>query len=185
MRYLMMIAVIVAAFGLAWQQSHRPTSVVTQSSESLLQQWPKVTPDEVRAIYIHHGKEEVHLNRRAGKWMVEDRYGEVTADQQLVSRLLNDATVMRPQRVVSTHSRNFARFHLTDDADRLTLKGEEGVVLLDLLVGKAGTDAISTTVRQVKRNTILNVNRSLGWQLGRTAASWRQVQSKKEGRSNG
>jgi len=178
-RYLAMVAMIVVAAGLAWQQSHRPPRAVDQSSEMALQQWPHITPAQVQTIHIHHGKVLIQLNRHDENWMVVDTYGEVAANQESVSRLLRDVTNMRPQRVLSSNPKNFARFRLTDDTDRLTLDGKGDTVLLDLLVGKPGTDLISTTVRQVGKDAIINVNRSLAWQLGRTPASWHAPEAKK------
>ncbi len=177
-RYAAIIAVIVVATAVAWQQSQRAPRAVGANSEAVLQQWPKVTPKQVRAIQIHHGATTVQLHRNGEQWMVKDRYGEVAANKEQVTRLLNDVTAMAPQRLISNNPDNFTRFRLGDDADRLTLLGDAGKPLLDLLIGKPGTDLISTTVRQAGSNAILSVNRSLAWQLGRAPSAWRAEKPK-------
>jgi len=172
--YLAIITVIVVSAGLAWQQSQQPPSAVDATSKHALQQWPQITPAAVASIQLRHNGTTTKLDQHRSQWMVSDQYGAaVAANQALVAQLLKTVTHMRPQRVVSSNPENFSRFRLTDDADRLTLKGENGNVLLDILVGKSGSNLISTTVRQVGDNVIINVNRSLAWQLGKSAASWR------------
>ncbi|MDX8413062.1 MAG: DUF4340 domain-containing protein [Mariprofundales bacterium] len=174
-RYLAIVAVIVVAAVLAWQQSQQPSSAVDAPSQRLLQQWPQITPAAITSITIRHNSATIDLHRNAHAWMVADQYGSAAANEALVAQLLKSVTNMRPQRVVSSNPNNFARFRVTDNgADRLTLKGDKSAVLLDIWVGKAGVDLISTTIRQVGANAIINVNRSLAWQLGKPAASWRK-----------
>ena len=177
-RYGAIIAIVVAASAVAWQQSQRAPRAVSSSSEAVLQQWPQITPKQVAAIQIHHGTTTVQLHKNGEQWMVKDRYGEVAANKEQVTRLLTDVTTMRPQRLISSNPDNFARFRLGDDADRLTLRGAGSKPLLDLLIGKPGTDLISTTVRRAGSNAILSVNRSLAWQLGREPSAWRAPKPK-------
>jgi len=175
-RYLAIMAVIVVTAGLAWQHSQQPSSAVDATSQRLLQQWPQITAAAVESITIRHNGTTTELHRNARAWMVTDQYGSATANEDLVAQLLKSVTDMRPQRVISSNTNNFARFRVTDNgADRLTLKGEKEVVLLDIWVGKAGVDLISTTIRQVGANAMINVNRSLAWQLGKPAASWKKI----------
>lgn len=172
-RYLAIAAVIIIAGGLAWHQAQRPARVLDAASSAVVASWPTLTPDEVASITINHGGATVRLQRAGKGWTVRDRYGAVAANSDLVTRLLHDLRDMRPQRVVTRNPDYFQRFRVADGGDRLTLKGSGGRVLLDLLVGKPGSDFVSTHVRRADSQAIVLVDRSLGWQVGRAAESWR------------
>ncbi|MDQ6964168.1 MAG: DUF4340 domain-containing protein [Mariprofundales bacterium] len=183
-RYLITLAAITITAALfTWQHASQPTAAVDDSSAHTLQQWQQIDPDQVKEINIRHDSAMVHLNRQGDSWMVADRYGSVEADKSSVTQLLKSISEMRPQRVVSSNPQNFALFRVTDSADRLTLKGSSGALLLDILVGKPGTDLISTTIRPVGSNSIISVNRSLAWQMGRSPDSWRREKRGSSGSS--
>ncbi|MDQ6950561.1 MAG: DUF4340 domain-containing protein [Mariprofundales bacterium] len=171
---LAVIVIIIVATGLAWHQDHRPEHRATMQATQALSNWPTLNPDEITAITLRYGDSTVRLRKAAsGSWQLVDPYGQVAANTDLVHRLLRDITAMRPQQLITTNPNNFNRFRLGSEADRLTVQGDGDTPLLDLLVGKPGTDLISTTVRRRGMNQVVTVDRSLGWQLGRTAKSWR------------
>ncbi|MDX8409291.1 MAG: DUF4340 domain-containing protein [Mariprofundales bacterium] len=173
MRYIGIGLVITLAIALTWQQQSQNTQhQQDRQSLALIAEWPQFSAKMVRTLVIHHGDTVISLHRRGAQWMITDRYSEVEANHDLINRLLDDASTMQPQLLVTKNPDYFSRFRLAANADRLTLKGEEGAPLLDLLVGKPGTDMISTTVRRVGNDRVLTVNRSLGWQLGRSIDSW-------------
>jgi len=173
-------AIILIALGLTWQQIHRPQHQESGQAAQALSDWPTLDQDTITAITLHHGEQTIDLHKVSSVWQLHDRYGEVAANSDLINQLLRDLTVMRPQQFITSNPDRFKRFRLDNHADRITLKGKASTPLLDLLIGKAGTDLISTTVRRLGSNQIIAVNRSLAWQLGRPATSWRAPEAKKQ-----
>ncbi len=184
-RYLALIAVIVLAAGAAWWQAQRPERALDADSAAVLRGWPQLAQDRIRQVEIRHAGVQVLLKRGDSGWLVRDRYGDVAANGDLVDRLLRDLVEMRPVRVVTRNPDYFDRFRLGKEADRLVLRDADGQALLDLLVGKPGSDLISTTVRRAGENSVMTVDRSLGWQVGRKPAQWRALKHRKETPSAG
>jgi hypothetical protein len=141
--------------------------------------WPSVVPGQAADIVLYASGPQpgrVHLARRGGTWQAQDGKDWKDADGQAVSDMLGTLAGMRPDRLVTTNPGHYADLHVTDGADRITVKGKDGATMLDLLVGKPGPDLVSTYVRLVGRPAVMSVDRSLGWQVRRSLGDWLKKQ---------
>ncbi|HXH65309.1 MAG TPA: DUF4340 domain-containing protein, partial [Mariprofundaceae bacterium] len=146
--------------------------------------WPSVVPARAADIVLYAAgpaSSRVHLVRRGKDWQVQDGKDWRDADGQAVDDMLGTLAGMRPDRMVTTNPDHYADLHVTDGADRITVKGETGAAMLDLLVGKPGPDLVSTYVRLAGRPEVLSVDRSLGWQVRRALADWLEKEPKAAG----
>jgi hypothetical protein len=137
--------------------------------------WPAVVPAKVADIVLRASGPavtRVHLARNGQGWQVQLGKGWQDADGQAVTDMLGTLATMRPDRIVTRNPAHDAELHVTDGADRITLKGADGSVMLDLLVGKPGPDLVSTYVRLVGKPAVLSIDRALDWQVRRPASAW-------------
>lgn len=137
--------------------------------------WPAVAPEKAADIVLYASgpsPSRVHLARREGHWQVQDGKDWKDADGQAVDDMLGTLASMRPDRMVTKNPDHYADLRVTDGTDRITVKGEAGATMLDLLVGKPGPDLVSTYVRLAGHPEVLSVDRSLGWQVRRSLDDW-------------
>jgi Domain of unknown function (DUF4340) len=144
--------------------------------------WSAVVPGQATDIVLRAAAptpqqvRQVHLARRGGIWQIQDGELWKDADAQAVNDMLRTLAGMRPDRIVTRSPAHYADLRVTDDADRITVKGKVGATLLDLLVGKPGPDLISTYVRLVGKPDVLSVDRSIDWQVRRSFDDWLKKQ---------
>ena len=137
--------------------------------------WPSVVPSQATDILLRASgptPSQVHLARRGGIWQVQHGKAWKDADGQAIRDMLGTLANMRPDRLVTRNPGHYADLRVTNDADRITVKGKAGAMMIDLLVGKPGPDLVSTYVRLVGKPDVLSVDRSLDWQVRRAYASW-------------
>jgi len=95
------------------------------------------------------------------------------ADAAAVGQLLDDLTGMRPVRVVSRSRAHDAELGLAPSSRvHVRLLGPEGV-LRELWVGSQAADLISTHGRVGADGPVVAVDRTLRWQVMRSARGWR------------
>jgi hypothetical protein len=137
--------------------------------------WPVLVPAKVADIVLRAvgpGMQPVHLVKRGKAWQVQDGKVWQDADSQAVADMLGTLAAMRPDRVVTRKPAHYAALRVGDGADRITLRNADGVVMLDLLVGKPGPDLVSTYVRLAGTPAVLSVDRALDWQVRRPVSAW-------------
>ena len=157
----------IGAWGLMrWQQPPQALQAMPA--------WPVVVPARAVDIVLRAagpGMQPVHLVKRGKAWQVQDGKGWQDADGQAVADMLGTLAAMRPDRIVTRNPAHDAALRVGDDADRITVKTADGV-MLELLVGKPGPDLVSTYVRLAGKPAVLSVNRALDWQVRRPISAW-------------
>jgi len=161
--------VILLLLGVAMQQQPSNTSQALPTLPSFALQ------DVVSLRIVQQDKLTVDTKREGNAWVTvqdgESQSGTVKA--AVVEQLLFDLQMMQPKRVASSKPEHQSRFSVTEAAgSRVVLKGSQGDVLLDVIIGKPATDLVSTYIRISDSNTVMTVNKTLTWQVKRTADSW-------------
>ncbi len=148
----------------------------------------RFNPADVFSITLKQGPEAAILLSRSGeRWQLSgggEKGGEQRADTDAVLHLLDDLASMEIIRVVTRNPEHYERLQLASGATRVTLKGKDDAILLDLLVGKQGSDLISTYLRIVDKPEVLAVNRVLLWQVKRSYQGWKAMDVPAAGRAD-
>jgi len=174
-RYLKKAAITVSLLFLAgvlvWLAS-RPDSAPQSMPEMV-----RFNPDEVHTLALTDGRGvAVSLLRSDSGWKLKGEGGEgeqQNADADAVQHLLDDLASMNIVRVVTRNPGHYEKLRVTTGSVRLLLKREGGDSLLDLSVGKQGSDLISTYLRLADRPEVLAVDRTLLWQVRRPYREWK------------
>ncbi|MDQ6955812.1 MAG: DUF4340 domain-containing protein [Mariprofundaceae bacterium] len=98
------------------------------------------------------------------------------AVQNAALRLLDDLAGMQVIRVVTRKHDYDADLGLLNRGVRVQCLDAQDVVLLDIRVGKQGSDLLSTYVRRAGNDAIVAVNRALVWQVRRSKKAWKAVE---------
>lgn len=169
MNRFLMLALILSLVAIVLWLASRP--------DAASQKMPEITDftsETVQSIEI--AREEVpaiRLKRSNTKWQLLTNTGEMrAANGDAVSHLLNDLATMKPIRVVTRNPEQHQKLKVGPKAIRVTLKDQRDVVLLEVLVGKQGSDLLSTYVRMAGQHEVLAVDRSLVWQVSRPLDGW-------------
>ena len=135
----------------------------------------RFNPDAVYALTLTNGGGvAVSLLRDDSRWKLQGVEGEQEdADAAAVQRLLDDLASMKIVRVVTRNPEHYEKLRVTTGSTRVLLKREGGDTLLDLFIGKQGSDLISTYLRVGGRPEVLAVDRTLLWQVGRPYQEWK------------
>lgn len=137
---------------------------------------PIEAPDVVTIkIKVMTEGETIVLHQSAGEWQLAD---DSMADNEAVERLLKDLGEMRPVRVVTRKRNHDDKLQLGDHSIHLLLLDAGGREVFNATVGKQGADLLSTYLRLDGTDAVLAVNKSLNWQLRRSADNWRKEQVK-------
>ncbi|MDX8396341.1 MAG: DUF4340 domain-containing protein [Mariprofundaceae bacterium] len=150
------------------------------SAPQALPSLPEIHEIDVTSVDIvlpSETQSTIKLRRDVNGWLLEQGKGSIAANKQAVERLVHDLSMMQPIRLLSKKAELHEQFHLGDDAVRVVLQDKKGQTLLDIFIGKQGTDLISTYVRLVGKSEALAVNRTLVWQVKRMPESWRLAES--------
>ena len=169
--FILLIATLLTTY--LWQKD-RPTHAVQTISS-----WSTVDPSLVTGISISNDAEENIILHKKEAWMLGDK----TANQEAIERMLEHLHEMRPIRVVTRNPKQYARLSVSDQSARIRLTDKKDHVLLDIHIGKPGSDLISTYVRLRHEKEVIAVNKALVWQVNRTKESW-QAQENKTDNSN-
>jgi len=113
----------------------------------------------------------VQLEKQNRNWMLAGQ-SVVPANDESVQRLLNDLASMHVIRVV-THTHAHDHTLGMDTGVKLVLRDQTGTALLTLIVGKQGSDLISTYVRIGQAPEVFAVDQALVWQVRRDSNSWK------------
>ena len=165
------VSLLFLAGVLVWLAS-RPDSAPHSMPEMV-----RFSPDEVYTLDLKSGGEvAVSLLRSDGGWKLtgEGLEGETQdADADAVQQLLDDLASMKIVRVVTRNPGHYEKLRVTTGSVRVLLKREGGDTLLDLFIGKQGSDLISTYLRLADRPEVLAVDRTLLWQVRRPYQDWK------------
>ena len=116
----------------------------------------------------------VTLKRHDSDWQLQAGSGnESRADDEAVTHLLTDLASMKPVRVVTRNPNQYEKLKVGSGATKVTLKDQLGGVLFAVLIGKQGSDLLSTYIRIADKPEVLAVNRSLLWQVSRPLDGWK------------
>jgi len=150
--------------------------VVQQKPQSTTQTLPSFNTfkisDVTQVALKKHGEVIMHGKHVEEEWLSISAIKEPAVKLQtaVIEQLLHDLQSMQIKRVVSHQAENHDAFAV--NAQQVTLKNEQGEVLLDVFVGKPAKDLISTYIRFAGQDEVLTVDKILTWQVKRTAASW-------------
>ncbi|MDX8403859.1 MAG: DUF4340 domain-containing protein [Mariprofundaceae bacterium] len=182
MRKLATVVLLLLLLSVVFWLASRPDSAPQTMPEMV-----RFNPTDVFSITLEQGAVGViSLLRSDEKWqLVGDMSGEgkSAADAKAVQHLLDDLASMEIIRVVTRNPKHYKGLNI-DSAEtsygsvQVTLKEDGGKTLLDLLIGKQGSDLISTYLRVADRPEVLAVNRVLLWQVRRSYQGWKAAASK-------
>jgi hypothetical protein len=137
----------------------------------------RFNPDEVYTLVVtNEGEVAVSLLRDDARWKLEGEGEEgeqKDADADAVQHLLDDLASMKIVRVVTRNPEHYEKLRVSTGSVRVLLKREGGDTLLDLFIGKQGSDLISTYLRLADRPEVLAVDRTLIWQVRRPYQEWK------------
>ena len=148
---------------------------VSQSQD--MPAWQTIQPDDVAKIVIQSASSpSVTLVEKQGVWYVQDKHHQmVKANRSAVLRLRDDLADMQPIRLVAHGHAHDAALGFSPADVHVRCLNQQAKVLLDMMVGKQGSDLLSTYIRRVGEDAIFAVDKVLLWQLKRTKASWKAV----------
>jgi len=154
----------------AWMLVLLLLSACSQQGTEPSQSWSGLHAHEVVQISLQKAaSEKIELILQNREWMLSDAS---KAQQDAVHHLLDDLEAMQSGRVVTQKRSHDAELGL-QNAVHVLCQDASGKVLLDLEVGKQGSDLISTYVRRAGEDEVVAVNRSLVWQVQRRLSAWR------------
>jgi len=149
-----------------WQQ---PAS---QSQD--MDAWSNITAHDIAKIKIQrHGGKSIVLNLQQGQWQLAN--GDL-AVQHAVLRLLDDLTTMQVIRVVTKKREHDTDLGLLKRGVSVQCLDAQDVVLLDITVGKQGSDLLSSYVRRAGDDAVVAVDRALVWQVKRSRKAWKEME---------
>lgn len=131
---------------------------------------------KVHDIVIQRAASTVHLQQQGKQWFLlsDAAASKQLANHDAVTHLLGDLSAMKVVRVVSHHAEYFSRLGLDEKkAAHVRLQDLAGHTLLDVWIGKPGSDLVSTYIRRQGSNESLAVDRSLTWQVRRLPEAWK------------
>jgi len=138
--------------------------------------WPSLSVDKIVTIIIDQGRDEnIILQLVDGQWLLSN--GDDAAEDA-VFRLLDDLVAMQPIRVVTRKHDHDEALGMVKGKVQLQCLDKNGQTLLNITIGKQGSDLLSTYVRLQGHNAVVAVNRTLIWQVKRSKSAWKAVEKK-------
>lgn len=166
--WIILLLLLLGVVLWVWQQ---PAS---QSQD--MDTWSNIAVHDIAKVMIQRdGGKSIVLELQEGQWRLAN--GDL-AVQHAVLRLLDDVTAMQVIRVVTQKREHDADLGLLKRGVRVQCLDAQGIVLLDITVGKQGSDLLSTYVRRAGKNAVVAVNKALVWQVKRTKRAWKEVEKK-------
>ncbi len=164
-------ATVLLLVGIVLWLATRPEAAFQQMPEM-----PEFASDRAQSIEIAGGEvSSVRFRRSDAGWKLLTESGEEHhANKDAVLHLLNDLAAMQPIRVVTNNPEQHQKLMVGPKAIRVTVKDQHEVVLLEVMVGKQGSDLLSTYIRVTGQQAVLAVDRSLAWQVNRSLDGWQQ-----------
>ena len=141
-------------------------------------EWPQIEEHAVMGMVLRLTAENtIELIHKQGVWYLKD--GSL-ANQDAALRLRYDLAHMRPIRMLTRGHKHDAELGFSASAIQVQCLDAQGHVLLDIAVGKQGSDLLSTYVRRTEDDVIYAMDKLLLWQLKRTKKAWKSVDKKVE-----
>jgi len=135
--------------------------------------WSNIAAQDVAKVMIQRdGDKGIVLKLQQGQWRLAN--GDL-AVQDAILRLLDDLTAMQVIRVVTRKQNHDADLGLLKRGVTVKCLDAQAVVLLDIRVGKQGSDLLSTYVRRAGDDAVVAVNKALVWQVKRSKNAWKAV----------
>ena len=142
------------------------------SQSQKMDTWSDIAVEKIVQVMIQRaGDEEIVLTLRQGEWQLAN--GDLAA-QDGVLHLLDDLSTMQVIRVVTQTHQHDADLGFLKRGVTVQCLDAQGSVLLDLTVGKQGSDLLSTYVRRNGDDAVLAVNKALVWQVRRSKRAWKK-----------
>jgi hypothetical protein len=162
------LAVGLILLTMAWHALQKP---VYQPQD--LPDWATIDASMIDRIIIQNsGMDGLVLSQKQGQWYVQ---GSALANQQAVTHLRDDLAEMRPTRILTYGHKHDAELGFAPVSTHVQCLDKQGNLLLDIEVGKQGSNLLSTYVRRVGSDTIVAVDKILLWQLKRTKGGWKDT----------
>jgi len=144
------------------------------SQSQHMDMWTSIAVENIHKIVIQkQGAQTVVLQLQQDKWHLGN--GDL-AVQNATFRLLDDLTGMRVIRVVTRNHNHDADLRLLKRGVIVRCLDAQGNVLLDITVGKQGSDLLSTYVRRAGDDAVVAVNKALVWQVQRSKKAWKAAE---------
>jgi hypothetical protein len=135
--------------------------------------WSNITAQDVVKVMIRrHGDKSIVLKLEQGQWQLAN--GDL-AVQGAIFRLLDDLSTMQVIRVVTQTHQHDADLGLLKRGVIVQCLDAQGVVLLDMTVGKQGSDLLSSYIRRNGDDAVVAVNKTLVWQVKRSKKAWKAM----------
>jgi len=168
MKNIIWLFVCLVLLGLVLWLWQKPTGQAQS-----MQTWPTIAVAKIAEVRIQQVTGgNITLRLKHDKWYVGN---DTEAVQDAVLHLLDDLSAMQVIRVVSRSHAHDAELGFLKRAVTVRCMDAQGAILLDLEVGKQGSDLLSTYVRKAGDDAIVAVNKALLWQLRRSQNAWQQT----------
>ncbi|MDX8390643.1 MAG: DUF4340 domain-containing protein [Mariprofundaceae bacterium] len=165
------VVMLLLATWILWKGGEEPMGQQTMPS------WPVIKADMMTHITLNSATSTVKLQKKEGQWYVVQGAETLLADQTATERLLNDLAAMQPIRMVTANRGKHAELAIDDQLGTVvTLENNNKVTKISLVIGKQGSDLLSTYVRLLGQPEVLAMSRALVWQIKRTEASWLAIE---------
>ncbi len=166
------IAWVILFLLLLWMVTWMWLQPASQSQR--MDTWSDIAVEKIVQVMIQKASDEdIILTLQQGKWRMAN--GDL-AVQNAVLRLLDNLTTMQVIRLVTQTHHHDADLGLLKRGVTVQCLDAQGAVLLDLIVGKQGSDLLSTYVRRSGDDAVVAVNKALVWQVKRSKRAWKSVQ---------
>ena len=167
MNRFLSLALILSLAGVVLWLALRPDSAPQRMPEIA-----RFTSQAVDAIEIRDDS-QIELRRAESGWqLMIDSSVWSTADDEAVTHLLDDLAAMQPIRVVTRNADQYEKLNVGSKATKVILKDRQGRELFQVMIGKQGSDLLSTYIRLAGKPEVLAVDRSLLWQVKRPLEGW-------------
>lgn len=179
----------------------KPTSFQSSTQPFL----PHIKPDAIKTIDMEYFIEGIHLEKdSSGTWMVQNKKTTLReaaekngsdnsaknekldfetkypADPEKVSQLLEKFLSLEKSDVISNNVEKQNMFQLTNVGRNISFYGQDGKMLVKILVGKPGPDMLSAFIRSENDNNVYLVPEPLQQLVTPDLDSWKKTEEKKE-----
>ncbi|MEA3285847.1 MAG: DUF4340 domain-containing protein [Candidatus Marinimicrobia bacterium] len=117
-----------------------------------------VNRESVKAIEVVTTDNKLEFAEGSTGWMLDD----YPVDTSRMNSLLEQVTALKVDRMITSNPEKHAKYELISTSPRISLRSDNGTMLLDLLVGKQGANYLETFVREVGVDKVYAVKSNLG-----------------------
>ncbi|MBD3163153.1 MAG: DUF4340 domain-containing protein [Candidatus Eisenbacteria bacterium] len=163
---LLIVLIVLVAIALLYEQSRKRE---TRPADEAF--FPDLVTEEIDRIRIAPAdKDTVLLVKRDGDWFVESDGGHA-AEEAKIEDLLEQLPKFHADQVVSTNPENRSLFKVDSTGIRIWI-WQGGETIGDFIIGKGGPAMMTTYVRPVDSDRVLQVDASLPHMVDQR--TWRQ-----------